>query len=560
MLTEGKIIVILDSGAAAKTDLFLSISGQMRMEGCHIRPSDNRISIQLCSKHALFPSHLNVREIMNLGAALHGLYDWERIERLLETGGLMGVSEKQLMYYLPRFETRVLSLLWSILPDPDLILIDDLADGLSLPARRELWQLILYEQKRRPRIILYLTQDLEAARVLGDEIWFLEGANLFCRWVGAEIPAVFQTLKGYAFIMKTTAAAQRFFTLVKSASWVKDCAIRKGNYVEVVVTDADKIVDLTLMAGFGLQAVQSLPLGVERFSNIFCGSQVSSELIRFPGGTISTWKPCSNLNIRQLTAAITQLGFSEWRQHFRTFWKIGNIVLSSIWLMAIIQIAIMLIPDRNGDFHYWAPILLLSSSMMALGIGTQSISRLTATAETATLFQKAQPRSRERPFSTLLAYDLTATGRRGLLAGMLFGQYLILMTHSWPLLLFLVLVGLVPSLLATGFLYWTVTSLSAMALAVILGSCFKRPGVGRWLGWVLWLPLGLGSLVFPDRLEPYSWLWPFVGFTKVFRMSGDSRLAVMPLGLAILGTLVLWVIAQAVFSAYPAIWRASNPK
>jgi len=496
---------------------------------------------------------------MKLAAALHGLDDRERIEQLLEIGGLLGASEKQLVYYLPRYEARILSLLWSLLPDPDLLLIDDLADGLSLPARRKLWQFILEEQDRQPRTILYATQDVESARALGDEIWLWEGGHGFLRWTAADLPPCFYSLANYAFIMKSAKSAGAFYALVNSQPWVIQCLETDIKTVEVLVSDADKLVDLTRMAGFGLQDFRSLPLEIEQIATILDHSTASVESVGLPSGAGFSQGTKTTLNFRQLISAIFRIGVLEWRQHFRKFLKIFNPIITAPVLLSIVQIAIILVPDRCDDFNCWSPALLLPSSTMVLGIGIHAISQLISTGETATLFQKAQPRNRARPFSTLLVYDLTAIGRRGLLLGMVSGQYLVLMTHSWPLLLLLLGVEYVYvldlSLLATGFLYWGSTSLAAMALAVILGSWLKHPGTGIWLGWILWPILSLSSLFSPAILDPYSWLWPFTGFTIAFRELDNLRLSSMPLGLAVMGTLILCIMATAVFYSRSAVWE-----
>jgi ABC-type Na+ transport system ATPase subunit NatA len=564
MRNEGGITVLLGSRGFGKTDMLLSIAGQKRWDDGNVRPLYNETSIQLCSKQGLLPSHLNVREIMKLAAAFHGLDDRERIKQLLEIGGMLGDSEKKLVYYLPRYEARILSLLWSLMPDPDILLIDDLADGLSLPARRKLWRFILDEQDRQPRSVLYATQDVEAARTLGDEIWLRDGENRFLRWAGAEIPAAFYSLARYAFVMKSAQAADNFYKIVSSEFWVEHCIKRDLKTIDVLVSDANQIVDLTRMAGFGLREFQSLPLDIEQIATILDHSDVSVESVGFHSRAGPSQGTKTTLNYRQMVDAIFCIEILEWQQHFRKFLKFANLIITAVVLLSIIQIAIILLPDRCDDFFCWAPAMLLPSSTMALGLGMQAVSQLIATGETANLFQKAQPKSRERPFSTLLMYDLTAIGRRSLLLGMVLSQYLVLMMHSWPLLLLLFGGGyaymLDPSLLGTGLLYWGITSLAAMALVVILGSLLKRPGTGIWLGWVLWPVLALSSLFSPVNLEPYSWLWPFTGFTIAFRELDNLRLPSMPLGLAVMGTLILCIMATAVFCSRSAVWEGRKGK
>jgi hypothetical protein len=64
----------------------------------------------------------------------------------------------------------------------------------------------------------------------------------------------------------------------------------------------------------------------------------------------------------------------------------------------------------------------------------------------------------------------------------------------------------------------------------------------------------------PVNLEPYSWLWPFTGFTIAFRELDNLRLSSMPLGLAVMGTLILCIMATAVFCSRSAVWEGRKGK
>ena len=201
---------------------------------------------------------------------------------------------------------------------------------------------------------------------------------------------------------------------------------------------------------------------------------------------------------------------------------------------------------------------------MVLGLGMESLNRPIVVGETATLFQKAQPRSRKRRLSLLFLYDLTAVGRHNLLAGKIFGQYLVLLSHSFPMLIFagwavspLVRGG---ALLIASLLFWVGTSIAAMALTVLSTLIIKRPGIGTWLGWLSWPLVVAASYFSPPSLEPFSWLWPFTGFTIAYRHVFDGGRFYPPLALAILGTVVLCFLADFVFQSRPAIWEVGKEK
>jgi len=76
-------------------------------------------------------------------------------EKRLEKGGFTNEMIRTKLYEIPRYHWRLLYWLMALLPNPDVILMNDLTAGLSLPVKWDFWRLIQMEQSMRPRKIFF---------------------------------------------------------------------------------------------------------------------------------------------------------------------------------------------------------------------------------------------------------------------------------------------------------------------------------------------------------------------------------------------------------------------
>ena len=541
-----RLIILLGSQGAGKTRMLLSLLGRT-----------GRISI--CSKQNLLQSHLTPRENLQLMASLVGLSGQERVDELLLTSALGDIADQERVYTLPRPSRRMLGLLIALLPNPNTLLIDDLTAGLSLQAKRGIWQFILAEQKRRPRTILYATSDLEAARFLGDEIWLLEDGQVRRKWPADEIPDALRASASFAIELKSIKTAQRFRADVEKLDCVINVRFRGDRVVEALVNEGDDIVTLTWMAGYDLVGFRSLPLEVDQLPDGWYQNGTWKQESNESHEEIDSALQEIDLSLLQMSTAIWQIALSEWRRHFRSFWKAGNLLLTGIWILTALGLIFPLF-DNLEHFLRWGSLLLLLSSTMTLGLGLESISRLTTVGEMDTLFQPAQPSSKIRPLSPMVLFDLTHIGRRGLLVGISFGQFLVLMAHAWPLLFYAYAVSisfsLPPVFWAASVIFWLLTASTSLALTVLLSGMIHRPGWGLWLGWLIWL-LAVASSQLPSSWAPVVWLWPFAGYSAAFGKLLHPEQILQPLGFALLGTLLTWFFAGRAFCSRSAIWLES---
>lgn len=519
-------------------------------------PSGNG-RVGFCGSQELVHPHLSVRENLRLFAALNGMPGSPDMDEIIARTGLAEYINGIRADGLPKQALRTLQWAIALLPDPDILLIDDLADGLSLLARRQLWELIASEQTRRPRLIFYATRDLEAVRFLAEEVWWIENGCLAAKLDLSSLPPVFHSAAALAFDFYSPSAAGQFLEKAGRASFVLACRRLSPSSIEVLVSEQYELVTLIWTAGFDLASFRTLSLKVDETFSRTINLAVGSSLLvgDSPASPSINGVGLARLSARQRWVAIGEVARSTWREHFRTFWKAGNLLFSAIFLLSLIQLVISVEPV-SAQFLSSAPLVLMLASGLVFGLGLESLSRWTALGETGNLFRSARSRGPGRSFSFLAQVDLTPLRRLDLLAGLTLGHLAVLGAHSWPVLFFLYAAWeifasawLYP---AVFFLFWLLTALDALALVVIISGRVTRPRWGLGLGWLLWFVIPVVSWL--GRQAPFVWVWPFAGFSHAFTLFPDLGQAWLPLACTGLGSGILWLGAVRSFRLRPSLW------
>jgi len=555
--TKPDITVILGSRETGNKYLLETVTGISGISA--LAPdvlSQSRAAVSICTNQDLASGSIRVREWMKLNAALWGMQDDQRIDGLLKWGNLNEVFNSP-VNDLSATSLRILNWLVALLPDPEVLVVDDLANGLSAPAKRQLWDLILASQEKWPRSVYYVTPDLEAARSLGDRIWCFEADIFRAAYTRESFPGLLRTIAGFSLTLKSPRAAQRINAEAAGQSYIQKIHLISPAAVEIWVDDSSVLVNLTTLAGFDLLEFQNMPL---------LGSPLSSwlpslESASFPAPSIEVPTISKSVSRGRHWKAILQVALAEWRGHFRSFWKAGNLVLSSIYLLTALAGFVEMFRSTAAFFRL-APLFLLFSAALTLGFGMESINLLGAAGEMGSILKPARPVSQSHPLSRLALFDLAPSGRATILTGIGLGQLLILCAHNWPFLLFSWGVRLafpdVPSLLVTSILFWWLSVLVAFSWTVWCGTRLARPGFAILLGWLAWLLAISSGYWLASWGAPLSWLWPVAGFTAAFQRLSDPPQTLLPFALALVGTACsAWVAWQA-FARRRAAWHAQG--
>lgn len=571
MLTApGRMIILLCPPGPGKTQALLGglgLGASSKLFDYMVPYWDGKIGVGLCTAPNLLESHLSGFENMVLKSALRGDVNLERIRDLLARSGI-AEDERTRAYYLPLPVRQTFQFLLALLADPDVLLIDELTNGMSLPAKRKIWQFLLSEQSVRPRVIFYVTEDLESIQVLGDEVWLLVDGEVKAQWPISRIPSGLYSTAGFLLELKTKAAAQDYYEHVRYLEFVRSCIYRAPFAVEVYVSDFKEIVTLTWIAGMQLARFSTIPVTIDRLVTQLLASelpvQVASTSIASEIPQTDVQLPCSLQSheqgltrfssLRRTAKAILSIAVSEWHRHFRSFWGYFNVVFTSLCLLIVLTVVFH--SSHIRDFSRLAPLFLLTSAALNIGLGLESVGCLVGTGSMGTLFQPPRPPDAIHPLSLLSLYDLTGIARWKILAGLALGQILVLGVHSWPLLLYAwgakTLLPQVSGLLIVIFCVWILMALATLGLTIRLGTWLRRPRWGIVIGWLAWGAVILSGYILPDSF-PYFWIWPFKGFKVAIERLFDGASAVAPFIFALLGTVLLCVMAIRSFVVLPAV-------
>lgn len=497
-----------------------------------------------CSHQHLLQSHLTIRENITLHTSLYGQVKHDELDQLLKRSALNRADQKT-CYYQSRLENRLLSYVLALIPDPDTILIDDLTHGLSPPAQKQIWQFILSEQTLRPRTIIYLTSDIETAKAIGGEIWYFEKGVFQKRQAKAEAEITLAPISTIILEFKDRQSVLRFQEGLQSeplSNVLSSQVLPDGRTVELRVTDAAAaLFDLTWRSGRDLVNFAVLPQQAETTPSISIKAP-SSQRIHIHSTYTTQWPSRS---------ALWQFILSEWRRHFRSFWKAGNLLFSAIYALLILASVSGNVENDPTSFWRYAPLALVFTAAMIVGLGTESLGRLAVTGDMDTLFESAKAPSKKSPFSLLAFYDTTPLTRLGLLFGLGIGQLTLWAMHMalfWAFWIFLL--TLLPDtvwLVFVSLVFWMLLVLNGLAVAIVLGCLSTRPRQGIFTGWLSWflIVLSLGRL--PPLEIPVLWLWPFTGLANAFYYLPEPARFWTPFLLAMVGSVGLWGLAIYLF-------------
>ncbi|MDO5143933.1 MAG: ABC transporter ATP-binding protein [bacterium] len=172
---RGEVFALLGHNGAGKSttiDLILGLkqpdSGSARVFGLecatHRREVFERVGVQL--QHTQYQSSITVEEACVEYASLYREPADHR--RLLEQFGLSSLAKARVAR-LSGGERQKLSVVLSLIGNPELVFLDELTTGLDVVARREVWHTLRLLRERGMTIVL-TTHYMEEAEALCDRV------------------------------------------------------------------------------------------------------------------------------------------------------------------------------------------------------------------------------------------------------------------------------------------------------------------------------------------------------------------------------------------------------
>lgn len=463
----------------------------------------------IASTHILFP-HLKVREQLKLTAVFHNTPH----PSTLPPFGLADY-QNQPINKLPHAARHALALANGLATDPDSLLLIGLGDGLSQSAQQQLGQYIHAAQQERPRLIFFVTRNLNAIHSLADEVWQIENEQVTQKWKTADFPAHLIPSVRYALTFSSRKTAVSFHEKITSAPHefgLLDCTIASDNPCtrNLSVTDKRKIASLVQMAGHDLVTFRTMrqPLTVD-----------SEEL------TSNDWQSTINKPSAKAAFAIAQ---SEWRRHFRSFWRGANVLLSNILVLGMALGTLQVFGQiSTTSWLLMIGITLLMSAAMPIGWGIEAMYQW------------------RKKWNGLSYVQLLPLAPITLWSGLIGGQVLILLTHMAVFLsIWIVAFADNAAFVGISILFWGLMAVNALTLIPLL-ACIPRTTNQAWaVGWGAFAAIifsGAALNQIPATYWPLAWLWPFTAdLIALAQAAAISPIHLrIPIALSLL-TSVLW--------------------
>ncbi len=191
---SGEIVAFLGPNGAGKTtaiDMFLGLtaptSGTVELYGLtpHRAVVDGRVSAVM-QTGGLLPT-FTVRETVRAIAALHGRP--ERAEIAMERAGL-GRLANRLVKACSGGEQQRLKFALALVPDPDLIILDEPTTGMDVSARQDFWD-TMRADATEGRTIVFATHYLAEADAFADRTVLMAAGRIRADGQTAEVRAAY---------------------------------------------------------------------------------------------------------------------------------------------------------------------------------------------------------------------------------------------------------------------------------------------------------------------------------------------------------------------------------
>lgn len=507
----------------------------------HLITSRVTALITVCSWYPSVYPQLTIRETIYLAASLGSVWKPDARQRALLR--MLPLDMQCKVEALPALQRRYLALIVALVPMPDCAILVEPTQGLSYEATNN-WRRGL--QRVRTLVdtpMLYVTADLETIHTLNpDEIrWFQDGEYRQV-WPVDAPPAILR--RGAAYHLTFHGAQAALDLQNKLQAHAPDFGVLSYEKVDstqaVIVVDApSRLLSLTLLAGQALVRVDRKSINLKMLNE-----QIRAQIFDMDGWPVTCALASSAMRLptrphlaHMQVQSIWHLGMAEWRRHFRTFWRIGNILFSNILLLGFLSILLQVL--QQGAVKLAANLMaltLVAASGLAMGWGLINIGRFVPERTTALGF-------------------LTGVGTVTFWSGLIGGQLLILITHTLLLGVLWLTIFSRAGVLLFSFLYFLFTLLGALGLTVLATLLVTGQTARLIVGWGLYLTtLFMVAIThqIPDRWQLSLALWPFTGLTLAFTelTTTSARPTDVPAEgwLALAGLVGLWGVTAVIWT------------
>lgn len=186
LVPRGEIFALLGPNGAGKTTLFKILlgivsatSGETEICGMPASSPESRNKIGYLPENHRFPDHLTGAGLLRLTGRLHGISKngiENRIKQLLDTVGMSRWGSTSLKKYSKGMAQRI-GLAQALMPDPDVLLLDEPTDGVDPVGRVEIRD-VLKKLRSEGKTIILNSHLLSEVESIADSVAILSGGRL----------------------------------------------------------------------------------------------------------------------------------------------------------------------------------------------------------------------------------------------------------------------------------------------------------------------------------------------------------------------------------------------
>jgi ABC-2 type transport system ATP-binding protein len=192
-ITSGEIVAFLGPNGAGKTsaiDIILGLSqanaGSVGVYGMHPRQAISRGLVSAVMQTGGLLKDLTVAETVQYTASL--FTESRPVTEVLQRAGITGIADR-MVGKCSGGEQQRLRFAMALLPDPELLILDEPTTGMDVEGRRSFWAAIR-QDAARGRTVLFATHYLEEADAYADRIILLRHGRVVADGTSSEVKAM----------------------------------------------------------------------------------------------------------------------------------------------------------------------------------------------------------------------------------------------------------------------------------------------------------------------------------------------------------------------------------
>jgi ABC-2 type transport system ATP-binding protein len=192
-ISSGEIVAFLGPNGAGKTstiDIILGLShpnaGSVAVYGLHPRQAISRGLVSAVMQTGGLLKDLTVAETVQYTASL--FTNTRPVAEVLQRAGITSIADR-LVGKCSGGEQQRLRFAMALLPDPELLILDEPTTGMDVEGRRSFWSAIRQDADRG-RTVLFATHYLEEADAYADRIILLRHGKVVADGTSSEVKAM----------------------------------------------------------------------------------------------------------------------------------------------------------------------------------------------------------------------------------------------------------------------------------------------------------------------------------------------------------------------------------